>query len=581
MGDPSLLTALVERLLFGLVNAQLYGPASARVVAATDDAAARVSAWCTERGTSSVLVGAVDDQVVVEGRPLLGASLFAKRLLQRIRERGAGGVEIQADAPPAALRALLDVLSRRGGAADHVTANEELQAKGAVGVRLVPPFAVGGASVERAPWGEEAGGIRGGGAGGHSEMDLGIGAGVGCGDDLALIGGADLAGCSHGHGTGHGEGCGPGGGRGGGPGEEGGGAGGPGGAGGAGGFGGAGGLGGPGRSGGSGRILGTGGPGGAEGAEGTFALDAPMPRLAQEARRLVALHQSTVDQLQELTISVCQGKEIAVGDVGDTVERMLVGLEHDAGYLHGLAQYPEHDFFTFGHSIRVALLAIDVARHWTSDRRFLSRIGSAALLHDVGKALVSWDVLHKRGPLTADERRDMQKHPVLGGGILLSLKDSDSLVVAAAYGHHRQDNERGYPADEDELEQSVVTRLVKICDVFEALTAVRPYKAAMSPVKAYRTMTKMRGTFDGDLLGHFIKTIGIHPGGTWVKLDDGRSARVVRQTHDLHRPVVEPATMPDGNPIPPGDRRRYDLTTPEPGGPTVVVGRDARAVCPT
>ncbi len=158
VSDSSILTVIVERLLFGLVNAQLYGPGSARVVAATEDAATRVSSWCTERGASSVLVGAVDDQVVVEGRPLLGASLFAKRLVQRIRERGAGGVEIQADAPAASLRALLEVLARRGGATDHVLANEELHAKGAIGVRLVPPFAVGSASLDHAPWGEEAAG---------------------------------------------------------------------------------------------------------------------------------------------------------------------------------------------------------------------------------------------------------------------------------------------------------------------------------------------------------------------------------------------------------------------------------------
>ncbi len=526
MSDPSVLTAIVERLLFGLVNAQLYGPGSARVVAATDDAAARVSAWCAERGTSSVLVGAVDDQVVVEGRPLLGASLFAKRLVQRIRERGAGGVEIQADAPAASLRALLEVLARRGGAADHVAANEELHAKGAAGVRFVPPFTAAGASVDRAPWSEELGGIQGGGAGGHSEMDLGVGAGVGCGDDLSL-GGGPLGGCAHEHGGGRGEGHGPGDGR-------------------------------------------DGDPGGAGGPGGAFTLDLPMPRLVQEAGRLVALHQTTVDQLQELTISACQGKEIAVGEVGDTVERILAGLEHDAGYLHGLAQYPEHDFFTFGHSIRVALLALDVARHSTPDRAFLARIGTAALLHDVGKALVSWEVLHKRGSLTREERFEMQKHPVLGAGILHALKDSDPLAVAAAYGHHRQSNDRGYPASCSELEQGVVTRLVKICDVFEALTAARPYKAPMTPVKAYRTMTQMTGTFDADLLGHFIRTIGIHPGGTWVRLDDGRSARVVRQTDDLHRPVVEPATLPDGTPIPPGERRPYDLTAPEPGGPSYV-----------
>ena len=75
-----------------------------------------------------------------------------------------------------------------------------------------------------------------------------------------------------------------------------------------------------------------------------------------------------------------------------------------------------------------------------------------------------------------------------------------------------------------------------------------------------------------------IRTIGIHPAGTWVRLDDGSSARVVEQTDDLHRPIVEPATSPDGSPIAPGERRRYDLTAPEPGGPSYVRAQQAPVV---
>jgi response regulator RpfG family c-di-GMP phosphodiesterase len=115
----------------------------------------------------------------------------------------------------------------------------------------------------------------------------------------------------------------------------------------------------------------------------------------------------------------------------------------------------------------------------------------------------------------------------------------------------------------------MVTKLVKICDVYEALTAVRPYKKAMSAPKAFRTMLDMTAHFDEELLTHFIRTVGIHPAGTRVKLDTGDLARVVRQTRDFHRPVVELLERA-GVSIAEVDRPTFDLTRPEDGGPTRV-----------
>jgi HD-GYP domain-containing protein (c-di-GMP phosphodiesterase class II) len=436
-------TTLVERLLFALVNAQLYGATHVRVIEAAADIAKQVRDHCARVKSAALLLGTVAGQVVVDGRPVLGASLFAKRLLQRIEARGAGGVEIKANATADDVAALIDVLARRQATSDLAAANAELAAKRVTAVHFVPAYGEKG-EAPAAP------------------------------------------------------------------------------------------------------------------REAPVAGDKP----------LLELHQGTVDLLQGLTIAACQGRELDVGRVAATVEDMVSGLQRDAGYLYGLAQYPEYDFFTFGHSIRVALVALDVARRTTTDVSLLHRIGAAALLHDVGKSLIEWDVLHKRGPLTADERVEMQRHPVLGAGILLAIKESDPLSVAAAYGHHCCGDGKGYPWSCGEHEQSVVTRLVKICDVYEALTAVRPYKPAMSPVKAYKTMLSMRGHFDEMLLGHFMRTIGVHPPGSRVRLDDGSVGRVVQQTDDLRHPVVD--IIEDEGGLCVTERRRVDLTMPGIGDPTTI-----------
>jgi len=280
-----------------------------------------------------------------------------------------------------------------------------------------------------------------------------------------------------------------------------------------------------------------------------------------DAGPLVSLHQEIMDVLQGVTIQACQGHDLDVSRVTHVVEGIVSGLGRDAGVLHELAHYREFDFFTLGHSLRVGLLAVDVARHLTDDHGLLQRIGTAALLHDVGKALIAWEVLHKRGQLTADERREIQRHPVLGAGVLLATRKSDALSVAAAYGHHRTNNDRGYPRSCGEMESSIVTRLVTICDVFEALTAVRPYKPPLTPLRAFRVMLDMPGHFDADLLRHFVRLVGIYPAGSRVRLDTGELARVVRQTKDLDRPVVEVVER-DGGAVDASVRVPVDLSIP-------------------
>lgn len=453
MTDSVPALALVERMLFGLVSSQIYGPSNARVMAAATEAAEKVATLCRASGAPATVLGAIEHQIVVDSRPPLGASLFAKRLVARIHERGAGGIELGSTVTGADLATLLDLLARRGGATSHVGVNEELAAHHVTSIRLLPPY---------------------------ENVD----------------GDAD-----------------------------------------------------------------------GDGPRGTG--DATP---AAEGRDLLVLHQGVVDLLQSCTICACQGRDLDLAQVGSVVEGVVSGLDEDAGELYRLAHYPEHDFFTFGHSIRVGLMAIDVARTMSDDRALLYRVGTAALMHDVGKSLIPWDVLHKRGKLDADERREMQRHPTLGAGILVATKGSDSLAVAAAYGHHRGADGSGYPRSCDEADQTTVTRLVQVCDVFEALTAARPYKAAMTPAKAFRVMLDMKGQFDPTILSHFIRTVGIYPAGTEVRLDDGATARVLRQSGDFHRPVVEVLSDRDGTPVDAGARRPYDLLHPEVGGPSLAVG---------
>ena len=154
--------------------------------------------------------------------------------------------------------------------------------------------------------------------------------------------------------------------------------------------------------------------------------------------------------------------------------------------------------FTSGHSERVAVYADMVAAElgFTLERRrWLQR---AALLHDIGKLGVSNSILDKNGTLDEEEWRDMRAHAALSEGILLRVS-AFAEMAAIGGGHHERLDGKGYPRGlrGDEIEPE--TRIVSVADVFDALTADRPYRAAMPVEEALTIMRAEVGhSFDPD-----------------------------------------------------------------------------------
>lgn len=249
-------------------------------------------------------------------------------------------------------------------------------------------------------------------------------------------------------------------------------------------------------------------------------------------------YQTVIDLLQNITVNVSRGGHIDFAPVQAQAEEVLKQLDAKGEPLLGLARQDQYDAFTFGHSLRVTVLSMHFARSLTDDRDLLIRIGTAALLHDVGKSLVPFEILHSPHALSAEERREMNRHAELGAECLLGHHDSDPLAIVAAFGHHRGPDGKGYPNTAHEHHAEMVTNIVKICDVFEALTAARPYKHPMSPIRAYRVMIAMGNRLDQRLLRKFIERNGIYPVGQLVTLSTGETAVVHAQSADPVAPVV-------------------------------------------
>ncbi len=228
-----------------------------------------------------------------------------------------------------------------------------------------------------------------------------------------------------------------------------------------------------------------------------------------------------------------------------------------------LVRYPDYDSYTVGHSVRVGLIAVLAGQRFGLDEGFLVELGAAGLLHDVGKARVPEEILYKPDRLTPEERAVVQRHAELGAQILLSAREAGPLAVAAAWGHHLRQDGAGYPATPPWAARSRVTALLHICDVFEALTAVRPYKLAMTPRRAYEIMLRDSGGFDAPLLAAFVQAMGLYPPGSRVRLAGGGLAQVVAAGPAIDRPTVRLTNDPALAPLPAADQVVVDLASPE------------------
>jgi len=269
--------------------------------------------------------------------------------------------------------------------------------------------------------------------------------------------------------------------------------------------------------------------------------------VAMELAPLLPIFQTMFETVQTNNIHVNISDNLDVGMAREAGTLLLEGTDSQTMDIMNLMRYPDYDSYTIGHSVRVSTLALTVGREMGWPEETLSELATTGLLHDVGKAKVPDEILFKPGKLTAEERKVAESHAAIGAQILLAKGDASPLVVAGAWGHHIRHDKGGYPPPPEWVVKSPVASLLQVCDVFEALTAARPYKAPMPPRRAFEIILKDRTAFNPAPLTALIRAIGLYPPGSEISLTDGSRGYVTAKGPDWEQPIVRVCRMPDGN----------------------------------
>lgn len=198
-----------------------------------------------------------------------------------------------------------------------------------------------------------------------------------------------------------------------------------------------------------------------------------------------------------------------------TTEQVYEKLEDNLkGLKEILLEIQNKDYYTEGHSTRVAMYAATLLQHCGKQVRSPKQLGYAAQLHDIGKCKIPDEILLKPGRLTPEERKEMNRHAEYSAYILKEQFGIEDTICHVAACHHERYDGSGYPYGLKGETIPIESRIIAIVDTFDAMTTDRPYQKARTPKEAVEEMQKFAYQFDPELLEIFIQLVEeeiIHP----------------------------------------------------------------------
>lgn len=201
--------------------------------------------------------------------------------------------------------------------------------------------------------------------------------------------------------------------------------------------------------------------------------------------------------------------EVPKAEVIGVVQLLAAAMHSEQEVILPLVELKEVDQYTATHSINVSVLSMGLAESLALASTDVRAVGEAALLHDVGKTVIPLEILNKPGKLDDDEWKAIQEHPVEGARILLASGPRFALAATAAYEHHiGWTGKKGYPELHYARQPERLSRLIQVCDIYDALRTRRPFRPPWPLARTLHHLQKEMGEYlDPEFVTAFLTMI--------------------------------------------------------------------------
>ncbi len=258
------------------------------------------------------------------------------------------------------------------------------------------------------------------------------------------------------------------------------------------------------------------------------------PDFLEDGQRVKRTYFKALKVTKNLMNNLWKNQAVDVKSSKRVVYGLVNALSQDEFGLLALTAIKNFDEYTYNHSLNVGILALAVGQRIGFGKKDLARIGTAGILHDIGKVSIPKDLIYKPTRLSEPEWEIIKRHSEYGVKQIIKTRGLDetgmiSLIVA--YQHHWNYNYSGYPRHDKNLLQSMFAKIVRICDSYDAMTTARVYQPLpYIPSIAIRVIWRLAGEcFDPVLVKVFVQLLGIYPVGSCLEMNDGFIGLVLRQ----------------------------------------------------
>jgi putative nucleotidyltransferase with HDIG domain len=266
--------------------------------------------------------------------------------------------------------------------------------------------------------------------------------------------------------------------------------------------------------------------------------DAPTGTLDPDYAESLVLAQETFE-------NAAAGKQLDLVTVRDLVQLLIHKVARSNAALGQILAVKMYENLTYCHSVNVAMLSLLLGRQLGFDELTMAGLVEGALLHDIGKTRIPLDIVKKPGALDRRERKLIEAHTTFGAEILIQIKGLRPLTPIVALEHHRGVTGTGYP-DLSEAVPHLMSQIVSVADIYEALTGARSYQDPTPPEHACLVLARLAGhKLNTHLVKAFVNAITFFPIGCVVKTNRDEIGVVIRTNPaDPLHPVL---ALVDGN----------------------------------